>query len=149
MQNRPKFGETPRGNTEPRRGVTPEGVETRRVETHICVVCEIAKDSSEFYAKDRTGRRSTKCKRCQIIYQREKALGITQEQYLAIHQQQGGRCGICSKRCRSRRYKAFAVDHDHATGRIRGLLCGSCNMGLGIFQDREELLLRAIAWVKV
>lgn len=76
-------------------------------------------------------------------------LGITQTQYIELHKKQDGRCGICTHRLRSKRFKAFAVDHDHATGRIRGLLCGNCNTGLGLLKDSPDNLLRAIEWMKV
>ncbi len=136
------------GNTEPSRGVTPEGVETRREDIQ-CTVCKAYKIDSEFYKKDSTGRRDCKCKACRIISTREHTLGVTQDDYLRMHKEQSGRCGICHSRLRSRRYKAFAVDHDHKTGRIRGLLCTKCNTGLGLFKDNIEFLMSAINWLKV
>ena len=66
---------------------------------------------------------------------------ITEEQYWAIYQKQGGKCGICH--CHQR-YKCLAVDHDHKTGMVRGLLCEQCNRGLGRFFD-SALRLRAAA----
>ena len=127
----------------------PQGVETRRVEIQ-CTVCQIVKDRTEFYCKDRlTGRLDAACKACRIIKTRESVLGVTQQDYIELHKRQGGHCGICRKPLRSRRYKAFAVDHDHVTGRIRGLLCTGCNTGLGLFRDCAETLHRAIEWIKV
>lgn len=55
------------------------------------------------------------------------------------------RCAICGKPPKTR---ILAVDHDHATGRIRGLLCGYCNGGLGMFRDDPALLRAAIAYLK-
>jgi len=66
-----------------------------------------------------------------------------------MHRKQRGRCGICGKKLRSKRYKAFAVDHDHKTGRIRGLLCAKCNTALGLLDDDIERLERAAKWIKV
>lgn len=139
------------GNSEPRLCNTHEGVETRReaLPTYFCVKCEQEKIASEYYLKDRNGRRDTTCKACRIIAQREKTLGVTQEQYLEMFTQQKGRCGICNSRLYSKRYKAFAVDHCHDTGRIRGLLCTNCNTGLGLFKDDPVALQRAIEWTKV
>jgi len=50
---------------------------------------------------------------------------------------QGGVCKICGQAEKKRR---LAVDHDHETGKIRGLLCTNCNMGLGHFKDNPKLL---------
>lgn len=44
--------------------------------------------------------------------------------------------------------KAFAVDHCHKTGQVRGLLCSRCNLGLGLFQDDEETLREAARYVE-
>lgn len=145
----PNSVKPPVGNTEPSRGITPEGVETRRVDIQ-CGVCATHKDVSEFYVKDRkTGRRDSKCKACRIIQTREFVLGVTEAQYRSMHRDQSGRCGICRTRMRSRRMKKFAVDHCHTTGRIRGLLCSNCNTGLGLFKDNLDTLHRAIDWIKV
>jgi hypothetical protein len=138
------------GNTEPRQRSTREGVETRHGATHKCTVCEVVKPASEFYKKDKaSGRLDRTCKSCRIVRQRERTLGITEEQYRELYHKQEGQCGICKRRLYSKRYKAFAVDHDHTTGRIRGLLCGNCNTGLGLFRDDPIALSRAIEWVKV
>lgn len=40
-----------------------------------------------------------------------------------------------------------AIDHCHKTGKVRGLLCNSCNKGLGFFNDNKELLKNAIKWI--
>lgn len=78
-------------------------------------------------------------------YSRNKTLiikfGITEIQYQDLLFKQGGTCLICKKTCSSGR--KLAVDHDHETGEIRGLLCGACNMGLGLFQDNPFLLENA------
>ncbi len=55
--------------------------------------------------------------------------------------EQGGLCAIC------REAPAEHVDHDHATERVRGLLCFNCNGALGQFRDRRELMLRAAMYL--
>lgn len=58
----------------------------------------------------------------------ERVFGLTAEQYKALWEFQGGRCFICLGAGGGR---AFAVDHDHATGQVRGLLCAvKCNYEL-------------------
>lgn len=134
-------------NPEPSRGVTPEGVETRGEEL-ICCVCLTSKPKTDFYKKNRNGRLDSSCKACRIIKSRERTLGVTEQQYRELERKQNGRCGICRNRLRSRRYKAFAVDHCHRTGRVRGLLCTNCNTALGLLKDDPERMLRASEWVK-
>jgi len=58
----------------------------------------------------------------------------------------GDVCVICEKSCPSGR--RLAVDHEHSTGTIRGLLCINCNKGLGNFKDNIELLEAAIQYLK-
>jgi hypothetical protein len=76
----------------------------------------------------------------------KRTFGITLEQYEQMLEEQGGVCAIC-ERPPSEKY-SLHVDHDHFTGRIRGLVCFPCNEGLGLFQDDPDLLKRAIAYVE-
>jgi hypothetical protein len=71
--------------------------------------------------------------------------GLTPEQYEIMLSAQGHRCAICRRPPSVRR---LAVDHDKATGRVRGLLCGRCNMGLGEFGDDMARLRLAILYLK-
>lgn len=76
---------------------------------------------------------------------------ITAEAYEAMFVRQGGKCAICQK-VETDKYqngvRDLAVDHDHKTGKIRGLLCGKCNKALGLFQDSIELLEAATLYMK-
>lgn len=72
--------------------------------------------------------------------------GITVEQYDALEAKQGGLCAICRRPCPSGR--KLAVDHDHLTGRVRGLLCMNCNQGLGKFDDDPGLLRAAEVYLE-
>lgn len=79
----------------------------------------------------------------------ERTYGITLEQYGHMFLDQGGVCCICQDR-RTKRdedTKALAVDHDHETGRVRGLLCFSCNTALGLFGDSMETVAVARAYL--
>jgi hypothetical protein len=60
--------------------------------------------------------------------------------------EQGGGCGICRKP--PREDISLHVDHDHITGRIRGLLCFTCNNALGDFEDDASLLRSAVTYVE-
>ncbi len=78
-------------------------------------------------------------------YSRLKKTGVTREQYDGAYLKQAGLCAICSSEC-SRGYK-LAADHCHTTGLFRGLLCCSCNLGLGNFKDNTDLLKKAIGYL--
>lgn len=72
--------------------------------------------------------------------------GITVEQYNEMLERQGGLCAVCREeetRTMKGTVKALAVDHDHETGAVRGLLCHDCNTGLGMFGDDPGRLLAA------
>jgi hypothetical protein len=68
--------------------------------------------------------------------------GISAAQAAAMIDAQGGLCAICRER------PAEHVDHDHATGAVRGMLCFNCNGGLGQFRDRTELLRAAAEYLE-
>jgi hypothetical protein len=74
----------------------------------------------------------------------EKRYGITLEQYDEMVAAQGGRCAICNKlpKGTSHTSRRLAVDHDHATGTVRGLLCSPCNTTIGMIEDSPGLLDR-------
>jgi hypothetical protein len=62
-------------------------------------------------------------------------------------EEQGGVCAICTQPETSKRYKTLAVDHCHTSGRIRGLLCSSCNRGIGLLKDDTDVLQAAIKYL--
>lgn len=78
-----------------------------------------------------------------IKYQR-KYLGLSPYEYILEKQKRV--CAICKKVCSTGR--ALAIDHDHKTEKVRGLLCGKCNRGLGLFNDCALLLLEASKYLK-
>ena len=76
--------------------------------------------------------------------------GITLEEYNRINQSQGGVCAICKglNEIRKNGTIDLAVDHNHKTGKVRGLLCGNCNRSLGGFKDNPALLSKAIRYIE-
>ena len=69
--------------------------------------------------------------------------GITAEEYYKMLEEQNGVCAICRKpesAKHNEKIRKLAVDHDHKTGEIRGLLCSNCNTGLGGFKSSLALL---------
>jgi len=83
----------------------------------------------------------------------KKRFGITLEEYNFLLDKQNGVCAICSepekrRDHRTKKPRALAVDHNHDTGEIRGLLCTDCNTGLGLLQDDPELLKLALSYLE-
>jgi hypothetical protein len=73
---------------------------------------------------------------------------IPKDEYLVRLAEQKGVCAICRKATTaSRRTRVLAVDHDHKTGFIRGLLCTKCNAILGLAKDDPTVLQRAITYL--
>lgn len=65
-----------------------------------------------------------------------KKYGLTPEDYDAMLERQSGRCAICASPDPHSRWGRFHIDHDHETGRVRGLLCHPCNLHLGLVEAR-------------
>ncbi len=73
--------------------------------------------------------------------------GIELEAVQLMAEMQGNACRLCN-RASADSYRGLHLDHDHATGRIRGLLCHFCNTALGKFNDDAALLRRAATYVE-
>ena len=85
----------------------------------------------------------------QRAYQLERKFGITVEQYNEMLEKCSSVCEICgSSDTKHTKQKYLNVDHCHNTGKVRGLLCHACNIGLGKFEDNPGFLLKAINYLK-
>jgi hypothetical protein len=76
----------------------------------------------------------------------KRNFGIDIAQYNAMFEAQAGRCAICDRHA-SEFKKSLAVDHCHASGKVRSLLCHHCNTAIGLFQDDAEVLGKAIDYL--
>jgi len=63
--------------------------------------------------------------------------------------EQGGLCAVCRDPIGLGGKSGARVDHDHLTGRIRGILCNRCNVALGNFRDDPKILAAAIAYLEI
>ena len=70
--------------------------------------------------------------------------GLSEEEYIAMGEKQNWLCAVCNTDIRNSKY----IDHDHASGRVRKLLCFHCNVGLGHFRDSKDLLESAIRYIQ-
>lgn len=123
--------------------------------TKTCSRCKQSKDLSEF--TPRNGNRKGHlawCKSCYCNYSRERrlaALGINEDAFSSMLEKQNGLCGVCGvsdgTKLSGDKHR-LCVDHDHVSGRVRGLLCHSCNRGLGLLGDTVECLERAAQYLR-
>lgn len=136
-------------------------------ETKVCTTCGKEKEEREFY-KDVTTKDGLRfdCKECRSEYEKgwrrnnpgkiadisrrtqlKKKYGISPQQYNNMLSSQGDCCAICRCQVESQS-KRLAVDHDHVTGAIRGIICDCCNKGLGFFKDSLDLLEKASGYLR-
>lgn len=90
-----------------------------------------------------SGKMCRGCYRTSRKFERE--YGITFQDFDVMFAAQDGRCVICSEEFGERKPH---VDHCHATGMARGLLCYKCNVGLGSFEDNPERLRAAAKYIE-
>lgn len=116
-------------------------LKNRKIKSGKCVRCY-----GKEYKKARANTPLAKAKR-----RRNKIFGkykITMAQYDAMSLKQSGKCAICFAPPEDVRYGVLCIDHCHKTGKIRGLLCFECNLGLGRFEDKLQILKNAIHYLK-
>jgi hypothetical protein len=78
----------------------------------------------------------------------KRKYGITLEQYDEMLAAQGGRCAICRGDRPGARHGLFVVDHCHATGTARGLLCVNCNTAIGSLREDVAVMAAAVAYLR-
>jgi hypothetical protein len=123
-----------------------------------CPDCGLIKALDDFPRnKNSKDGRATYCKPCHNArgqetrlrlygggrhYHLKRRYGLSAEEVEAWIESQGGLCLICEEQ------PAEHVDHDHVTGKVRGLLCFGCNGGLGQFRDRVDIMRNAIEYLE-
>lgn len=137
------------------------------VEQKTCSRCGFMKPTAEFSPNPhRRDGRYPYCKPCKAAYMRERyeknreqeaekdyrrritRYGITPEAYDTLLREQAGLCAICgTDDPGTGRTGRMAIDHDHETGLVRGLLCGPCNRAIGLLGDDPQRLLSAAAYL--
>lgn len=127
-----------------------------RNKPRTCTTCNKTKDISQFkLERDKRATNGvavrTKCRECEEFrkYKRfiKKTYDITWDDYEDMFYKQNGCCAICKSKVSNSRTSRLFVDHCHGTLKVRGLLCSSCNHGLGQFKDSPTLLKRAIDYL--
>lgn len=117
-----------------------------------CVTADTRRKRAERTAEER--ERDAVRNRMYVRRKRLRKYGLTPEQFDALLASQNGVCAICGKPETTRQphrvsgLDPLAVDHDHVTGKVRGLLCFMCNTAIGKFNDDPKLLRRAADYVE-
>jgi hypothetical protein len=117
----------------------------------VCSKCEAWKPYSD-YSREATTRDgfSSRCSECSRHHRahmwRKMKYGVNEGTYLALKARQGDCCLICGTHHDE---SPLVVDHCHDSGRVRGLLCGNCNNGLGHFRDDPDRLISAVFYLAI
>lgn len=143
-----------------RRAARPPLVPTSKV----CGTCHLEKPIDEFHAHATApDRHQSRCKPCAVeiamrwnkehpeafrrnarTHKLRKEYGITQAEYEAMVERQKGACAVCRRPPKTGR---LHIDHDHDSGKVRGLLCMPCNSFLGKISEDVVILKRAVAYL--
>ena len=135
---------------------------TKRLETmtsKVCAMCNLDKPIDQFYKRYQASWYSN-CKECEKERRKQykattarsaqknklRGYNMTFEDYERLYDSQEGLCMICQQP--NNRDMLLAVDHDHATGKVRGLLCNNCNLALGLVHDDPHLLRRMAEYIE-
>lgn len=139
--------------------------------TRVCSLCVTETPASAFvlvHRRDRgTVRLGSYCKPCFKLYMRRRraanpmiqeqerragwryrlknAYGMTEADWYRLLESQGWGCAICGAKDAGRK---LSVDHDHKTGKVRGILCAACNHAIGRMDDDPERLEAAAAFLR-
>ena len=125
-----------------------------------CPTCDKDKPEEDFYPSVRN-RQVACCKKCRSLQssqnrnpmgERKRRLkntyNITEEELLQLAEKQEYKCAICKKKISIiSSSKGLVIDHCHKTGKVRGLLCYSCNTLIGLAKENPEILKSAINYV--
>jgi hypothetical protein len=127
-----------------------------------CYKCQIEQDLNCF-SKDKATKHgySSRCKKCSkelyALWRKEnheaikkkdrithyvRSYNLTEEQVSALVENRNGVCKVCSL------FLPLVVDHCHTTGKVRGLICSSCNSVLGYAKDNKKTLENAIKYLE-
>jgi len=129
-------------------------------EVRTCSKCALTKHYTEFYLYRRTKTHiqiDHLCKPCRREESRDNKYkhlyGISVQELHNKFKETSGKCQICGTQLslplydKQKQKDTVHIDHNHDTGKFRGLLCHHCNIGLGSFRDNSELLQQAIEYL--
>lgn len=123
------------------------------METQICKVCNTDKPLFDFHFRKDNNKYRTNCKDCRNKAEAARRYNITVGEIDAMRDRQDNSCAICKTKAENIPHASFTtnplvVDHNHETGKVRGLLCPTCNAGLGHFKDNLSMLVAAAEYIR-
>ncbi len=121
------------------------------MENKKCYKCKNIFPLSNFRASN-----MSYCKPCAKLIDKNKyrskhlriTYGITEEHYNEMIIKQNGKCAICGSLVADKIRNRLAIDHNHATNEIRGLLCSRCNKVLGLINDDSDIAIKMIDYLR-
>lgn len=137
----------------------------------ICRICKLEKPLEDFHkARTTKDRLMTRCRMCDHSAKQEyktanyeririvernsyliRTYGITLKEYQETNAVQNSTCAICSKPETAvylGKLRSLSVDHNHTTGKVRGLLCQKCNTALGMLDENKNSIDNLISYLK-
>jgi hypothetical protein len=135
---------------------------TETANTKVCTGCDTVLPDSEFH-KNKNARKelASRCKKCNCARSSahskseagrecrlQRIYGLSTEQFDAMLESQNHQCAICGSQEAHGRWEQFHIDHNHATDKVRGLLCNRCNTLLGMADDQIAILLAAVKYLE-
>ena len=125
---------------------TPTSTTKKTIDFLTCVICKEQKSVYQFHkrAQSTNGYRR-ECRDCRSVHRR--LLRNNKQTRQALAKKQNNACAICG-RIDETNGKSLALDHDHETKTIRGLLCMRCNTGIALLGEEPTVLLQAVKYLR-
>lgn len=128
-----------------------------------CRICDGAvsakwKEDTQYYQTHREEilqyKRDSYCPVAKKNYDLQKKYGITLDDFMGMYEHQNGCCKVCKQAVEKfstskQKQDAAVVDHCHVTGKVRGLLCQTCNRALGLLNDDLQLIRRLAEYLQI
>jgi hypothetical protein len=115
--------------------------------TKLCSKCNLIKDKDSFYFMKKLNRHRSFCRECENNTTLKRVYKLSDDEFNQIvEKRRNNICEICN--CENESNKNLFVDHNHSTGRIRGVICHNCNVAIGHLRDDVDLARRIIIYLE-
>jgi hypothetical protein len=132
------------GEEQPKTNFRSRGGKQKHLLKSHCNNC-LKKDHERWVKQNKEAVRKYRAKDKWTLKKRCARHNITPEEFWCMYEEQDGTCPICDKGIEA---ESSAIDHNHKTGEVRGILCKSCNRALGLFGDSPQNLARAKSYLE-